>query len=214
MTCYSPLLPPPCYRWRRTRNGWAPRSASFAILHTWGQNLLLHPHIHCVLPAGGLAPDHNRWISAKRDFFLPIPVLRKRFRGKFSAGLKRLRQRGKLCRTGPGRIFSNAKQWAKLLRRLHLRRWVVYAKAPFGGPMQVLRYLGRYTHRVAISNHRLLAFDGEQVRFQWKDYAHGRLVTGSRVRLRVLDAELGFRPLIRCSHDLVFDGRRDSQKRR
>jgi Putative transposase len=144
-----------------------------AILHTWGQNLLLHPHIHCVVPAGGLAPDHNRWISAKRDFLLPIPVLRKVFRGKFIAGLKQLRQRGKLCRSGPGRIFSHAKQWAKLLRRLHLRHWVVYAKAPFGGPLQVLRYLGRYTHRVAISNHRLIAFDGEQVRFQWKDYAHG-----------------------------------------
>jgi hypothetical protein len=100
-------------------------------------------------------------------------VLRKVFRGKFVAGLKRLRQHGKLCRSGPARIFSDPKQWFKLLRRLHLRRWVVYAKAPFGGPMQVLRYLGRYTHRSAISNHRLIAFDGEQVSFQWKDYAHG-----------------------------------------
>ncbi len=144
-----------------------------AILHTWGQNLLLHPHIHCVVPAGGLAPDHTRWILAKSHFFLPVPVLRKVFRGKFIAGLKRLRQRGKLCRAGPARLFADSKQFAKLLRRLHLRRWVVYAKAPFGGPMQVLRYLGRYTHRVAISNHRLLAFDGEQVSFHWKDYAHG-----------------------------------------
>ena len=100
-------------------------------------------------------------------------MLRKVFRGKFVAGLKRLRQRGKLCRAGPARLFADSKQFAKLLRRLHLRRWVVYAKAPFGGSMQVLRYLGRYTHRVAISNHRLLAFDGEQVSFHWKDYAHG-----------------------------------------
>lgn len=144
-----------------------------AILHTWGQNLLLHPHIHCVVPAGGLAPDHSRWISASSNFFLPIPVLRKVFRGKFIAGLKRLRQRGKLCCSGPARVFADPKQFAGLLRRLHLRRWVVYAKAPFGGPMQVLRYLGRYTHRVAISNHRLTAFDGECVSFQWKDYAHG-----------------------------------------
>ena len=144
-----------------------------AILHTWGQNLLLHPHIHCVVPAGGLAPDHSRWISAKRHFFLPIPVLRKVFRGKFVAGLKRLRQGGKLCRSGPAALFADPKQFAKLLRRLRLRRWVVYAKAPFGGPLQVLRYLGRYTHRVAISNHRLIAFDGERVSFQWKDYAHG-----------------------------------------
>jgi hypothetical protein len=149
------------------------KTGVIAILHTWGQNLLLHPHIHCVVPAGGLAPDHSRWVSAKNHFFLPIPVLRKVFRGKFVAGLKRLRQHGKLCRSGPARIFSDPKQWSNLLRRLHLRRWVVYAKAPFGGPMQVLRYLGRYTHRVAISNHRLSAFDGEQVSFQWKDYAHG-----------------------------------------
>jgi hypothetical protein len=125
-----------------------------------------------VVPAGGLAPDHSRWIPARNDFFLPIAVLRKVFRGKFVAGLKRRRQRGRLCRSGPAAIFADPKQFAKLLRRLHLRRWVVYAKAPFGGPTQVLRYLGRYTHRVAISNHRLSAFDGEQVSFQWKDYAH------------------------------------------
>lgn len=144
-----------------------------AILHTWGQNLLLHPHLHCVVPAGGLALDHNCWLSTKPDFFLPVPVLRKVFRGKFVAGLKRLRQRGYLCRDGPAAVLADPKQFAKLLRRLHLRRWVVYAKAPLGGPMQVLRYLGRYTHRVAISNHRLVAFDGERVSFQWKDYAHG-----------------------------------------
>ena len=146
-----------------------------AILHTWGQNLLLHPHIHCMVPAGGLALDHSHWVSARSDFFLPIPVLRKVFRGKFVAGLKRLRQNGKLCRSGPAALFADPKQFGQLLRRLHLRRWVVYAKAPFGGPMQVLRYLGRYTHRVAISNHRLLTFDGEQVSFRWKDYAHGSL---------------------------------------
>ena len=144
-----------------------------AILHTWGQNLLLHPHLHCVVPAGGFAPGRGQWVSARSDFFLPIPVLRKVFRGKFVAGLKQLRQRGKLCRSGPARVFADSKQFAKLQRRLHLRRWVVYAKAPFGGPMQVLRYLGRYTHRVAISNHRLVAFDAERVSFQWKDYAHG-----------------------------------------
>jgi predicted RNA-binding Zn-ribbon protein involved in translation (DUF1610 family) len=144
-----------------------------AILHTWGQNLLLHPHIHCVVPAGGLAPGHSQWVSGRSDFFLPIPVLRKVFRGKFVAGLKRLHERRKLCCSGPAALFADPKQFANLLRRLHLRRWVVYAKAPFGGPTQVLRYLGRYTHRVAISNHRLIAFDGEQVSFQGKDYAHG-----------------------------------------
>jgi hypothetical protein len=126
-----------------------------------------------VVPAGGLTPDHSQWVSGRSDFFLPIPVLRKVFRGKFVAGLKRLRQRGKLCHRGPARVFADPKQFAKLLHRLHLRRWVVYAKAPFGGPMQVLRYLGRYTHRVALANHRLIDFDGERVTFQWKDYAHG-----------------------------------------
>jgi len=146
-----------------------------AILHTWGQNLLLHPHIHCVVPAGGFAPGRTHWVSARADFFLPIPVLRKVFRGKFIAGLKRLRQLGKLCHSGPAVLLAAPKQFAKLLRRLHLRRWVVYSKAAFGGPMQVLRYLGRYTHRVAISNHRLLAFDGGRVTFQWKDYAHGSI---------------------------------------
>ena len=144
-----------------------------AILHTWGQNLLLHPHIHCVVPAGGLAPDRSRWVPARNNFFLPIPVLRKVFRGKFLAGLKRLRQQRKLCRSGPASLWADNQQFAKLLRRLHLKRWVVYAKAPFGGPLQVLRYLGRYTHRVALSNHRLSAFDGEQVSFRWRDYAHG-----------------------------------------
>src|SRR5437763_5392194 len=89
-----------------------------AILHTWGQNLLLHPHIHCVVPAGGLALDHSHWVPARSHFFLPIPVLRKVFRGKFIAGLKRLRQRGKLCRGGPAALFADPKQFAKLLRRL------------------------------------------------------------------------------------------------
>jgi hypothetical protein len=146
---------------------------AISILHTWGQNLVLHPHIHCVVPGGGIAPDHTRWVSAKNNFLLPIPVLRKVFRRKFLAGLKLLRKRGKLGSSGPARALADPKQFAKLLRRLYLRRWVVYAKAPFGGPMQVLRYLGRYTHRVAISNHRLLAFEGERVSFRWKDYAHG-----------------------------------------
>jgi hypothetical protein len=101
-----------------------------AILHTWGQNLLLHPHLHCVVPAGGLAPAHNCWLSAKPDFFLPIPVLRKVFRGKFVAGLKRLRQRGNLCRDGPAAVLANPKQFAKLLRRLHLRGRTTHTAAP------------------------------------------------------------------------------------
>jgi predicted Zn-ribbon and HTH transcriptional regulator len=144
-----------------------------AILHTWGQNLLLHPHIHCVIPAGGLSLDQRRWVHPRYPFFLPVKVLSRVFRGKFLAGLKRLHRRKKLQSAGPAAALADYKQFAKLLRRLHRHDWVVYAKPAFGGPMQVLRYLGRYTHRVAISNHRLLAFEREHVTFRWKDYARG-----------------------------------------
>jgi hypothetical protein len=102
-----------------------------------------------------------------------VKVLSRVFRGKFLAGLKRLHRRKKLCCSGPAAALADPQQFAKLIRRQHHHDWVVYAKPAFGGPMQVLRYLGRYTHRVAISNHRLLAFDQERVTFRWKDYAHG-----------------------------------------
>jgi hypothetical protein len=144
-----------------------------SILHTWGQNLLLHPHIHCVIPAGGLSADHLSWAGPRYPFFLPVKALSRIFRGKFVAGLKRLYRRGKLDCSGPAAGLAAPKQFAKLLRRMHRKDWVVYAKPAFGGPSQVLRYLGRYTHRVAISNHRIVAFDGERVRFRYKDYAHG-----------------------------------------
>jgi Putative transposase/Transposase zinc-binding domain len=144
-----------------------------AILHTWGQNLLLHPHIHCVIPAGGLAPDHHHWVNSRHQFFLPVKALRRVFRRKFIDGLKRLYRRKKIGCAGPAAVFSERKQFAKLVGRLRRQDWVVYVKPAFGGPLQVLRYLGRYTHRIAISNHRLLAFDGEHVTFRWRDYAHG-----------------------------------------
>jgi predicted RNA-binding Zn-ribbon protein involved in translation (DUF1610 family) len=144
-----------------------------SILHTWGQNLLLHPHIHCVIPAGGLSPDHRRWIRPRYPFFLPVKILSRVFRGKFLAGLKRLYRSKKLYCAGPTVALADSAQFAKLIRRLHRHDWVVYAKPGFGGPLQVLRYLGRYTHRVAISNHRLLAFEQERVTFRWKNYAHG-----------------------------------------
>ena len=145
-----------------------------SILHTWGQNLLAHPHIHCVIPAGGISPDHSRWVHPRYPgFFLPVKVLSRVFRGKIIAGLKRLYRRKQLRCAGPSAALADDKQFRELLRRLHLQDWVVYAKPALGGPRQVLRYLGRYTHRVAISNHRLLSFDGERVTFRWKDYAHG-----------------------------------------
>lgn len=143
-----------------------------AILHTWGQNLLLHPHIHCVIPAGGLSADRTRWIPTQQRFLLPIDILRKLFRGKFLAGLRRLYRSGQLRCEGPAAEYRDPKKFSRLVGPLYRQRWVVYAKKAMGGPEQVLRYLGRYTHRIAISNHRLIAFDGERVTFRWKDYAH------------------------------------------
>ena len=144
-----------------------------SILHTWGQNLLLHPHLHCVIPAGGLSSDRTRWVRPKYAFFLPVKVLRRVFRGKFVDGLRRAHRHKQLRFGGPLTALEESKNFAAFLRTLFRQDWVVYAKPAFGGPAQVLRYLGRYTHRVAISNHRLLAFDDKRVTFRWKDYAHG-----------------------------------------
>jgi hypothetical protein len=154
-----------------------------SILHTWGQNLLAHPHIHCVIPAGGIAPDGGHGVRPRYAFFLPVKVLSRVFRGKFIAGLKRLYRHRQLRCAAPCAALADEKQFRQLLRRLHRRDGVVYAKPAFGGPRQALRYLGRYTHRVAISNHRLVSFDGERVTFRWKDYAHG-----SQQRLMTLTA--------------------------
>jgi hypothetical protein len=144
-----------------------------AILHTWGQNLLLHPHIHCIIPAGGLSADRSRWIRTRQQFLLPIPVLRELFRGKFLNGLRRLDRSGQLRCEGPAAEFEDRKKFSRLVGPLYRQRWIVYAKKAMGGPEQVLRYLGRYTHRIAISNHRLIRFENDRVTFRWKDYAHG-----------------------------------------
>lgn len=144
-----------------------------SILHTWGQNLLVHPHVHCLVPAGGISPDRQRWIPTRPNFLLPIPVLREVFRGKFLDGVMRLFRAGKLLLTGELVALGSEKAFRSFLKPLGEKEWVVYAKAPFRGPDHLLQYLARYTHRVAISNHRLIAFDGESVTFRWKDYAHG-----------------------------------------
>ena len=144
-----------------------------SILHTWGQTLVRHPHVHCVVPAGGLSPDHQRWIRPKcAGFFLPVTVLSRVFRGKFVKALRRAYHRDELALAGATEGLRDAAQWHAFVDALFQTDWVVYAKPAFGGAPAVLRYLGRYTHRVAISNHRLRAFDGERVTFQWKDYAH------------------------------------------
>ena len=144
-----------------------------SVLHTWGQNLLHHPHIHCVIPAGGLKADHSQWVHPRYRFFLPLGVLSKVFRGKFVSGLKRAFQQGQLTFAGTLQPLEQDKAFHSFLRTLFRHNWVVYAKPPFGGPQHVIAYLARYTHRVAISNHRLVGFQDDQVTFRWKDYAHG-----------------------------------------
>jgi hypothetical protein len=156
----------------------------FGILHTWGQNLLFHPHIHCVIPGGGIAPDHVRWIHPKYPFFLPVKVLGKLFRGKFVEGLRRAFRKQRLKLAGQIRHLNQPKTFSSFLRILFRQDGVVYAKPAFGGPEHVVRYLGRYTHRIAISNHRLIAFDGDQVTFRWRDYARG-----NKQRLMTVSAE-------------------------
>ena len=144
----------------------------FTVLHTWSQKLGLHPHVHCVIPAGGLSLDRTQWIKSRCRFFLSIKVLRRVFRGKFVAGLQRAFQEGQLHFHGEMTLLAQPKTFAAWLRPLFRKDWVVYAKPPFGGPQYVLQYLGRYTHRVAISNHRLVSFVDGKVTFRWRDSAH------------------------------------------
>src|SRR5579864_4190300 len=144
----------------------------FSVLHTWNQKLQLHPHVHCVIPAGGLSLDRTHWIRSRPRFFLPIQVLRRVFRGKFVAGLKSAFQQQQLHLSGNLAFLAEPKIFASWLRPLFRKDWIVYSKPPFGGPEYVLHYLGRYTHRVAISNHRLISFEGGQVTFRWRDSAH------------------------------------------
>jgi hypothetical protein len=144
----------------------------FSVLHTWNQKLSLHPHVHCVIPAGGLSLHHTHWMKSRSRFFLSIKVLRRVFRGKFVAGLKQAFQYGRLNFHGNLAPLTQPKIFAAWLRPLFRKDWVVYAKPPFGGPAYVLQYLGRYTHRVAISNHRLLSFADGKVTFRWRDSAH------------------------------------------
>src|SRR6266849_5599652 len=144
----------------------------FSVLHTWNQKLELHPHVHCVIPAGGLSLDHTRWVKSPYRFFLPVKVLSRVFRGKFVAALKCAFREDRLRFQGSLTPLAQPKTFAAWLRPLFRKDWVVYSKRPFGGPEYVLQYLGRYTHRVAISNHRLVSFADGKVTFRWRDSAH------------------------------------------
>ena len=140
-----------------------------AVLHTWSQNLLHHPHVHCVVPAGGIAPDGSRWIRCRQKFFLPVRVLSRLFRGKVLAFLRDAYAKRKLQFNGQLATFADPAHFQIWLRTLKKSDWVVYAKPPFGGPGYVLKYLARYTHRVAISNGRLLSSEQGRVSFRWRD---------------------------------------------
>jgi len=158
----------------------------FAVLHTWGQNLLHHPHLHCVVPGGGLSADGERWVSSKPGYFLCVNVLSRLFRRLFLEQLRTAFRKGKLRFFGELTELRKQACFKGYLAPLQEAEWVVYAKAPFGGPRQVLDYLGRYTHRVALSNERLLDVKNGQVTFQWKDYrAKGR----EKSRVMTLESE-------------------------
>ena len=154
-----------------------------AILHTWAQNLLDHLHLHCVVPGGGLSKDGKEWVSSREDFFIPVKVLSRLFRGKFLYYLKKAYDDGTLKCVGKVEFLADGGEFKRLLDTLYGKEWVVYAKEPFGGPKQVLDYLGRYTHRVAISNNRIVRVEDGQVTFWWRDYRDG-----DRVKQMTLDA--------------------------
>lgn len=154
-----------------------------AVLHSWGQNLHYHPHIHCIVPGGGLSLDGTRWISCRPGFFLPVQVLSRLFRRLFLEELQAAFDTGKLSFFGDLAHLAAPAAFNRKLAEVRRLEWVVYAKPPFGGPEQVLAYLGRYTHRIAIANSRLVRMADGRVVFRWRDYRHG-----GKVKLMALDA--------------------------
>jgi hypothetical protein len=159
------------------------RIGFLAVLHTWSQNLLHHPHVHCLVPAGGIALDGSRWISCRSKFFLPVRVLGRLFRGKLLAFLGEASAAGKLRFYGSLTALADPDRFQAWLQPLRDKEWVVYAKPPFGGPEQVLKYLARYTHRVAISNGRLVSLADDRVSFCWRDSKDG-----NRIKVMTLEA--------------------------
>ena len=156
----------------------------FAVLHSWGQNLSFHPHLHCVVPGGGLSPDGTRWISCRSGFLLPVKVLSKLFRRLFLQALEKAYHAGGLQFFSALQSLDEPAAFRRYLDPARRTNWVVYSKRPFAGALQVLDYVGRYTHRVAISNNRLLDIEDGQVRFRWKDYR-----VGSQQKIMTLTAD-------------------------
>ncbi len=155
-----------------------------AVLHTWGQNLHLHPHLHCIVPGGGISLDGSRWVACRKDsFFLPVQYLSYHFRQRFLDSLKQAFRKGSLQLHGELASLAEPAAFAALCEQVEAVDWVVHIKPPFGGPHRVLKYLARYTHRVAISNHRLRSLENGHVSFEWKDYADH-----ARTKLMTLDA--------------------------
>lgn len=142
-----------------------------SILHTWGQNLMDHPHIHCIVTGGGLSPDRKRWLSCKKKFFLPVKVLSRLFRGKFLDYLRKSYDSRKISFHGNISQMQEPEAFTGFLKGLYSQEWVVYCKHPFNGSEGVLQYLGRYTHRIAIGNHRIINIEDDKVSFRWRDYS-------------------------------------------
>jgi hypothetical protein len=159
------------------------RIGFMAILHTWGQNLMDHPHVHCVVPSGGLSHDRSRWISSKKKFFISVHVMSDLFKKKVSAYLKSSYESGELVFPGIISYLRERRAFERLRVNLYHKKWVVYCKPPFNGAQGVLEYLSRYTHRIAISNNRILKIEDGKVSFLWRDYADG-----DKIKTMTLDA--------------------------
>ena len=153
------------------------------MLHSWGQTLTYHPHLHCIVPGGGVSRDGTRWISCRPGFFLPVRVLSRLFRRRFLEELRVAHDAGRLGFFGDLAHLAKPDAFARMLAEVRRLEWVVYAKPPFGGPEQVLAYLGRYTHRVAIANSRLISMNDDRVAFRWRDYRHS-----GKTKVMTLDA--------------------------
>ena len=157
-----------------------------SVLHTWTRDLRFHPHVHCIVTGGGLSPDGSRWVAAPVHYLFPVRALGEVFRGKVLDGLRRAHDEGKLRFDGPAASFQDRDRFRHLCGRLQEIRWVAYCKPPFGDDSQVFRYLGQYTHRVGLSNHRLVAFDGRDVTFRTRGQARATLEVDQFLRRFVL----------------------------